>query len=410
MVGMATVLSITFGGWGLLLFSGENPVRSTSIALYVFVGSISCCYCLQAMPVAARLVLLFGAMPVTVRLLISQDWYLSGIGLTFLLVAVVILRTIATNRSAVSEVLRSRSEMSSVLEALQRSEEHHRYSVELNPQIPWISDPSGRVLELSPRWTELTGIRVDEALGWGWTAAVHADDLPGVVELWKTVLASKDGRGADVCYRLQHSNGSFRWCRARANPRRDDDGRINCWYGNLEDIHDKVTAELALKESEERYRLASRATNDLIWEWSHVTNQIEWADGVESVLGYSDVDQGTTTAWWIQRIHPDDLREVLATYRRVINNAQGNWSHEYRFRCENGSYAHVFLRGYVIRDPQGKALRSIGALLDITLAKRVEEDLRWAAYHDPLTQLPNRKLFADVLENALAKAGRMHPL
>jgi diguanylate cyclase (GGDEF)-like protein/PAS domain S-box-containing protein len=403
-VAVAAILSILFGGWGLVLFSGDNPVRSTSVALYVFVGSISCCYCLQALPVAARMVLLFGAMPVTIRLLLSQDWYLVGIGLTFVLVAVVILRTIATNRSAVSEVLRSRSEMSSLLTALQKSEEHYRYSVELNPQIPWISDPEGRLLELSPRWTALTGINVEDALGWGWSASVHPDDLPGVLEQWQIALSSGDGAKADARYRLRHADGQFRWCRARANPRRDADGQIVSWYGNLEDIHDKVTAELALRESEERYRLASRATNDLIWDWSHATNRIEWAGDVETILGYTEAAQGTTIAWWTEHIHPDDLPAVLDTYARVADNAQDNWSHEYRFQAADGSYVHIFSRGYVVRDAEGKALRSIGALLDITAAKRVEDDLRWAAYHDPLTRLPNRKFFAEKLEAALADA------
>ncbi len=73
---------------------------------------------LQVLPAAARLVLLFGAMPVTIGLLLSRDWYFTGMGLTFLLGAGVILRTIATTRSAVFESLRSRSEMATLIEAL----------------------------------------------------------------------------------------------------------------------------------------------------------------------------------------------------------------------------------------------------------------------------------------------------
>lgn len=106
----AAVLSMMFGAWGLFLFEA-SPLRSSAVALYIFVGTISCCYCLMTLPIAGRFVLLFGAMPVTVRLLLSHDWQLVGIGVNFLLVAVVILRTMSTSYLGFVEVVRSRSEM-----------------------------------------------------------------------------------------------------------------------------------------------------------------------------------------------------------------------------------------------------------------------------------------------------------
>ena len=403
---MAALLSLLFGGWGLLLFSAADPSRSTAVALYVFVGSISCCYCLQALPGAARLVLLFGAAPVTLRMLLSGDLYLAGIALTFVLVAGLILRTLAGTRAAFQEILRSRSEMSTLVAALQGSEEHHRFSVELNPQIPWISDPSGAIIELSPRWSVCTGIPLEQALGTGWTVAVHPDDLSLLRSRWSNALACEDGALADVRYRLRHRDGSYRWFRARANPRRDADGTVVSWYGNLEDIDDQVAAERALKESEERYRLASRATADIIWDWSPLTGSIQWAGDFKAVFGYKEAARGTSIEWWMEHVHPEDLAGVLALYQRVLANLQDSWAHEHRFRSADGSYRHVFSRGYAIRDEAGTATRAIGAMSDITLAKQAEEDLRWAAYHDPLTGLPNRKFAAEELERALERAAK----
>ncbi len=401
---VSAILSAAFGGWGLLLYNTGNLTQHISIALYIFVGSISCCYCLQALPLAARFVLLFGAMPVTVRLLISDDWYLVGIGMNFILVAVVILRTIITNRSAVTEVLHSRSEMTTLFQALEKSEEHYRYSVELNPQIPWISDTEGKVIELSPRWTAFTGVNLEEGLGWGWTYSVHKEDIQPILEKWRAVLSDEHHAGIDVRYRLRYWDGSYHWCRARANPRLDDAGNVICWYGNLEDIHDQVTAELKLRESEERYRLASQATNDLIWDWSHETDRVEWAGGVDTIFGYPVGPAGTTMTWWTSCIHPEDLPTVLKTYDRILSNESDHWSHEYRFQSADGSYVYLFSRGSVVRGRNGEAVRSIGALSDITAAKQIEEDLRWAANHDPLTRLPNRKLFSERLGTALEDA------
>jgi len=402
----AGLFSFLFGGWGLYLFLSADSFHTTAIALFVFVGSISCCYCLQAHPRAAHLVLLFGALPVTIGLLLSHDWYFIGIGLTFLLGAAVILRTIATTGSAVFEAIRSRAEMAAVVDALRQSEEHYRFSVELNPQIPWISDPQGQIVEIGPRWHELTGMAPRDALGTGWTAAVHPDDLPTVLDHWAVALTSDNNMVADVRYRLRRPSGGFLWCRARANPRRDVEGRIVAWYGTLEDIDEQVSAERALRESEERYRLASRATNDIIWDWSHESDRIEWGNGAEQVLGYPELSAATSVDWWRERIHPEDRQAVGLVIERVRSGAQDSWNHEYRFRIASGDFINIFSRGYVVRGAGGAPVRSIGALLDVTAARRAEGELRWAANHDPLTGLPNRKLFSEVLERELAAAAK----
>ncbi|RYF32314.1 MAG: diguanylate cyclase, partial [Cytophagaceae bacterium] len=107
----ATLLSIVFGTWGSLLFSEAEPIRSVSISLYVFVGAISCCFCLQALPSAGYLVLLFGVMPVTIRLFLASQWSLFSVGANFLIVAILILRTLATNHAGFKQVLESRAEM-----------------------------------------------------------------------------------------------------------------------------------------------------------------------------------------------------------------------------------------------------------------------------------------------------------
>jgi diguanylate cyclase (GGDEF)-like protein len=107
----ATVLSLAFGGWALLLFDDADLARRTCIALYIFIGAMTCCYCLQCFPVAARLVLACGALPVTLRLLTSGDWFLMGIGVDIVIVSFVVLRMFRTNYAGFVEVLGSRAEM-----------------------------------------------------------------------------------------------------------------------------------------------------------------------------------------------------------------------------------------------------------------------------------------------------------
>ncbi len=107
----AAILSAAFGGWGLILMDFANPMQTFAIALYIFVGAIGCCYCLQTLPAAARLVLMLGAAPVTIRLLLSNDWYMVGIGANFIMVAALIAGMLSSYHRGYIEVLNSRSDM-----------------------------------------------------------------------------------------------------------------------------------------------------------------------------------------------------------------------------------------------------------------------------------------------------------
>lgn len=128
-------------------------------------------------------------------------------------------------------------ERARVLEALRESEEHYRHTVEQNPQIPWTADPSGSILSVSSRWTEMTGISQAEALGVGWLQALHPDDVAPTAERWE--FSTLSGCPLDLNYRIRVVGGQYRWCRARATPRLASDGDIIRWYGTVEDIHEK---------------------------------------------------------------------------------------------------------------------------------------------------------------------------
>lgn len=129
--------------------------------------------------------------------------------------------------------------------ALRESEEHYRYSVELNPQIPWSADPQGNIVEGSRRWQDLTGTPVATALGSGWAELVHPEDQEPAKQAWTHSLTT--GKAFDFDYRVRRWDGGYQWVRARAAPRRDDNGTIIRWYGTLEDIHDRKTAKERLQ-------------------------------------------------------------------------------------------------------------------------------------------------------------------
>ncbi|WP_051933565.1 PAS domain-containing protein [Massilia sp. BSC265] len=141
-------------------------------------------------------------------------------------------------------VLRDVTERNARARALAESEANYRYTIELNPQMPWKAAADGRMEYLSDRWLALTGQARDAFTGSGWVEVIHAEDRPGVARVWADSVAS--GAPYDVEHRVHTADGQVRWVRARANPRRDDTGAIVAWYGLTEDIHARKESELAL--------------------------------------------------------------------------------------------------------------------------------------------------------------------
>ena len=139
---------------------------------------------------------------------------------------------------------------------------------------------------------------------------------------------------------------------------------------------ERKRTENALRRSEERFELMARATNDAVWEWDLATQQVWWNVGVRSFLGYPADHVGLDVDWWRAHIHPEDRERIAGGIRAVLDGGGRFWIDEYRYRCADGSYACVFDRGYVQRDDAGRAVRMIGAMMDITDRKRAEEALR----------------------------------
>ena len=132
----------------------------------------------------------------------------------------------------------------------------------------------------------------------------------------------------------------------------------------------------AVRAAEERYRRVAQATSDAIWDWDFSTDHVLWNEALEAAYGHALDTVVPTGAWWIEHIHPDDRARIDASIHAVIDGAGTVWRDEYRFRRADGSYAHVSDRGSVIRDEAGRAVRMIGAMLDLTERRRAEADRR----------------------------------
>ena len=119
-----------------------------------------------------------------------------------------------------------------------------RFAIDTIPGLVWSSLPDGSIDYLNQRWLEYTGLPLELATGSGWQAAVFPDDLPGLLEIWRKVLAS--GAPGEAEARLRRHDGVFRWFLFRAEPLYDFAGALVKWYGQSTDIDDRKQAEALL--------------------------------------------------------------------------------------------------------------------------------------------------------------------
>jgi len=134
--------------------------------------------------------------------------------------------------------------------------------------------------------------------------------------------------------------------------------------------------ERAIGDTEVRYRLAAKATNDAVWDWDLDSDHVLWNDALEQAYGHPLASIECTGDWWLAHIHPDDRGRIDASIHAVLDGGQTAWTDEYRFRRVDGSYAEILDRGHVIRDEHGRAVRMIGAMLDLTRVRAAEAALR----------------------------------
>ncbi|RYG30275.1 MAG: diguanylate cyclase, partial [Burkholderiales bacterium] len=193
---------------------------------------------------------------------------------------------------------------------------------------------------------------------------VHPDDSADVIA---TIEAAVNVKGQfRVSYRQLHSSGEYRWVHERGSAVYDEAGNPLFLEGFMGDIHEREIAVRQLEETTERYRLASRATKDLIWDWDILNNDINWNEELAAELGFCRFNPGRGTAEWNNLLHPSDRDRVLQGIKSALSRGEAQFSTNYRFRRADGSYAPIFDRSFVIRDKSGRAVRMVGAMQDLS--------------------------------------------
>ncbi len=245
----------------------------------------------------------------------------------------------------------------------------------------WVSDEVYRIFGVPPEAVASLGANAIEAFD----ALLVPEDR----------AASTTRRHAVFAARLPASSGRWRLVRpdgrrvvviTRSEWRYDAEGRPTYASGTVQDVSEQVAADEALGASEERFRLVSRATRDVLYEWD-VERGTLWASARLRAAFRVPADATTDHAWWVASLHPDDRPRVLASLDATLAGPDEVCVVEYRLRRGDGTWATVIDRAYLMRDNAGKVCRMIGAVLDVSEQRELEAQLRQAQKMEAVGQL-----------------------
>jgi diguanylate cyclase (GGDEF)-like protein/PAS domain S-box-containing protein len=164
-------------------------------------------------------------------------------------------------------------------------------------------------------------------------------------------------------------------------------------------------SNIALRESEERYSLAVRGAKDGIWDWDVKHNIVYYSPRWKKMLGLDDVELSTIEDWLV-RVHADDYRQVILDIGNHLVGKTEHFESDHRILDVFGEYRWYKVRGVVTKNDGQEPHRMAGSMTDINQRKEIEAQLRFAALHDPLTNLPNRVYFSEQLNRVIRKIGR----
>ena len=248
-----------------------------------------------------------------------------------------------------------------------------------SPALAWSARPDGSAEFFNRRWLDYAGLSAEEASDWGWTAAVHADDLNRLADYWRSILAS--GESGEIEARLRRFDGVHRWFLFRASPLRDESGNIVKWYGTNADIEERKRAEEALRSNEQNLRLIVDTIPGMVCTMS-AAGEVQLLN--RQVLEYFGKTSEELKDWATSdAVHPDDLPRVIDVWRRSVETGQP-YEYELRQRRADGLYRWFQSRALPVRDTEDRISGWYMLLTDVDDRKRNEVAL--ARAHDEIAK------------------------
>jgi PAS domain S-box-containing protein len=257
-------------------------------------------------------------------------------------------------------------------DALKHSERNLKLIIDTVPALAWSARVDGSAEFFSQHYLDYVGVAAEAMCDWGWTVAVHPDDLSGLGAAWLRIMASEAPGETEA--RLRSHDGTYRWFLFRTNPLRDESGAITKWYGVNTDIEDRKRAEVELRQAYDSFADAQRLSKTGSFITDLVGDDHNWSEETYRIFEF---EAGTSVT--VQRIrdiiHPDDLSSFDSVIARGLSGVDVHVA----FRIVTARFTVKHVRGvaHVIEQIEGRP-KFVGALQDVTESMVAEEALSMA--------------------------------
>jgi formate hydrogenlyase transcriptional activator len=253
--------------------------------------------------------------------------------------------------------------------AMLPSDDFLRTMIDQMPTLAWSCRPDGSAEFVNQRWVDYTGLSMEEAVGWGWQASIHSEDLGKTMETWLRVIASEEPGEEEA--RLRRFDGEYRWFLFRAVPVRDEWGKVIRWYGTSTDIEDRKRAEEMLRQDERELRRITDAIAEPIGVLAPDGSTLYANQVVLNYVGLS-LEDIKADDWPAEILHPDDLERTRDERQRGLSRGEP-FQVEQRVRRKDGQYRWFLSRFNPLRDDEGRIIRWYSTGIDIEDRKQAEE-------------------------------------
>lgn len=293
-------------------------------------------------------------------------------------------RTNILGASVVTGTLSDVTETTLAQERLALAEAQYRYLFELSPIPLWVIDTqTSRFLAVNEATVELYGWSPSE-----FSRMSLQDIRPKDDPAFSTPDLTDPDQDNGLIWRHSTNDGRLLYVRVYTTPV-NFEGREARLVASL-DFTDKIRAEHELADSEGRFRLVARISNDAIYDFDTVHHTLSWSDSYYHHFGADPERNDNDSDTWAQRVHPDDRVRIENSLNAAFSSTTDSWEENYRYRRHDGEYAHVHDRGLILRNDAGEAIRMVGGMLDRTPELEVQRALleRENTYRGLVERLP----------------------
>jgi PAS domain S-box-containing protein len=259
-------------------------------------------------------------------------------------------------------------------DSLRESEVHNRTLLEESPIGFILLDLTGKFVEANRAFLNIVGYSLEELgkLTFAEITPPHKYDQLDT-QMYQTLLTT--GRCGPFEKEYVHKAGHLVPIRASAVIL-ERKGQQFLW-ANIEDIILQKQAQESLRQSEERFYLAMRGSNDGVWDWNMEANELYWSPRLRQILGLSE-DETVSIELFNQLIHSTDVEPVWQIIKGYLEKQGSSYEVAFRMQHRQGHYVWTLARGAAVWNAQGKPTRLVGTIMDISTQKQAEEELRQA--------------------------------